>query len=108
AGKELSPAPLTIEHVLPKNPGAEWAAVVKADPSIVDDCAFRMGNMCLTSDAANQKAGGKSFEAKRKVFETSKLITTRAVAKHDRWDRKNIEYHQLYLAKLAAQAWRFP
>ena len=67
-----------------------------------------MGNMCLTSDAANQKAGGKSFDAKRKIFETSKLITTQIIAKHDRWDRKNIEHQQLYLAKLAAQAWRFP
>jgi hypothetical protein len=108
AGKELSPAALTIEHVLPKNPGPEWDGVIEGDSAIVDDCALRMGNMCLTSDAANQKAGGKSFEAKRKVFEASELITTRAIAKRDRWDRKNVEHHQLYLAKLAAQAWRFP
>jgi hypothetical protein len=58
AGDELSPGLLTVEHIMPKNPGEEWALVVKNDPQIVDDCAFRMGNMCLTSDAANQKAGG--------------------------------------------------
>jgi len=107
SGRELSPGLLTVEHIMPKNPGAEWASVVNDDPAIADDCAFRMGNMCLTSEAANQRAGGKSFAEKRKIFGTSNLITTKAIAKHDRWDRKNIEYHQQYLAKLAAQAWRF-
>lgn len=107
SGEELGPGSLTVEHVMPKNPGDEWAEAIKADSSIVDDCAFRMGNMCLLSDTGNQKAGGKSFDTKKKLFEQSLLITTRAIAKHDKWDRKNIEHHQLYLAKLAAAAWRF-
>ena len=104
---ELQPSDLTVEYIMPKNPGLDWATVTSADSSIVDDCAIRIGNTCLLTDGGNSKAGGKSFEEKKKIFETSKLITTKAVASHDEWGRKNIDHHQAYLAKLATSAWRF-
>jgi hypothetical protein len=59
-------------------------------------------------EGANLKAGGKSFDEKRAVFADSSLLTTQEVAKHTKWDRQDIDHHQAYLAKLAAQAWRFP
>lgn len=93
--------------MLPKNPGLEWDAVIKADPTIVEDCAVRIGNTVLLSNAGNLKAGGKSFAEKRKILEKSDLITTRAAAKHDKWDRQYIDHHQAYLAKLAVSTWRF-
>jgi hypothetical protein len=105
---ELAPGDLTVEHVLPKNPGAEWADITNADPTIVEDCAVRIGNTVLLADAGNIKAGGKSFNEKKKIFEKSSLITTLAAAKHEKWDRQNIDHHQAYLAKLAASTWRFP
>lgn len=107
-GAELSPGALTVEHILPKNPGAEWEAVIASDPTLVDDCAFRIGNTCLVTDGSNLKAGGKSFAAKRKIFEQSSLITTKAAAAQLEWDRQRIDHHQAYLAKLAAEVWRYP
>jgi hypothetical protein len=50
---ELTPGDLTIEHILPKNPGPEWSSVLKADPTIVEECAVRIGNTVLLSDAGN-------------------------------------------------------
>ncbi|MBO4224033.1 DUF262 domain-containing protein [Bradyrhizobium neotropicale] len=104
---ELVPGDLTVEHVLPRNPGADWAPLLKADTTVVEDCAARIGNVCLLTDGANNKLGTKSFDEKKKVLAASKLITTLAIADHSKWDRKNIDHHQAYLAKLAASAWRF-
>ncbi|MGJ5024728.1 DUF262 domain-containing protein [Bradyrhizobium oligotrophicum] len=109
AGKmaELVPGNLTVEHVLPRNPGANWNKLIDADPGIVDECVSRIGNICLLTDGANNKLGTKSFDEKRKIFANSKLITTAAIASHSEWDRKNIDHHQAHLAKLATSAWRF-
>jgi hypothetical protein len=67
AGKsELKPGDLTIEHILPKNPGAEWEAVIKADPTIVEDCAVRIGNTVLLSTRKISKlAASHSMKRKR-------------------------------------------
>jgi len=104
---ELSPGTLTVEHVLPRNPGNEWSAIINADPTIVDDCAYRLGNMCLLSEGGNLKIAAKSFADKQPILQKSRLVTTAAIAKHSDWDRRNIDHHQLYLAKLAAATWRF-
>jgi hypothetical protein len=104
---ELTPGNLTVEHVLPRNPGADWSSVTDSDPAIKDDCSTRIGNTCLLTDSGNNKLGGKSFSEKRKIFEASDLITTKAIAAHTTWDRQNIDHHQAYLAKLAASTWRF-
>jgi Protein of unknown function (DUF1524) len=58
--------------------------------------------MCLLSEAGNVETGGEEFTTKKKVFEKSLLITTRAVAEHGDWNRQSIDHHQAYLAKLAA------
>jgi hypothetical protein len=104
---ELAPGDLTVEHILPKNPGPEWAAVLKADPAIVEDCILRLGNTVLLSDPSNNKAAAKSFAEKKTILGGSDLITTKAVATHAQWDRQNIDHHQAYLAKLAVTTWRF-
>ena len=105
---ELTPGDLTVEHIMPRHPGDAWIDLTQKDTTIVEECAFRIGNTCLLADAGNIKAAGKSFDEKKKIFEKSALITTQAVAKHNIWDRQNIDHHQAYLAKLAASAWRFP
>ena len=75
--------------------------------TIVEDCAVRIGNTCLTTEGGNLKAGGKSLSEKRTVFAASKLITTQVVAQQEEWNRQKIDHHQAYLPKLAAATWRF-
>jgi hypothetical protein len=77
-----------------------------SDPSLVEDNALRLGNMCLLTDVNNQ-LGRKNFAVKKEVYKTSRLITTRAIAEYERWDRQAIHHHQSWLAKLAAATWRF-
>lgn len=102
----LQPKPQTIEHVLPKKPGHDWKSVIEADPDIVEDCATRLGNLCLLG-AINKDLGGKGFAHKIAAYRNSGLILTDEVAEYVRWDRDTIEARQSKMAKRAVIEWRF-
>jgi hypothetical protein len=105
---ELEPSgSLTVEHILPKKPGKEWAGVLQADPGMSDDCTYRLGNLCLLT-AVNRDLGNKPFLKKKEVFARSDLVLTRGIAAWDEWNRQAIEDRQRAMAKLAVAAWRFP
>jgi Protein of unknown function (DUF1524) len=76
-GKEIGPLSLTIEHIFPKNPGAEWAEVVKNDPTIAEECTHRLGNLCLLAEI-NRDLGNDGFAQKREVYGNSRLVTTKS------------------------------
>lgn len=103
---ELIAGVLTVEHVFPKNPAAEWAEVVKADAQVAEDCTFRLGNLCLLTEV-NRKLGRMGFAEKKAVYLKSKLISTKEVGNANLWGRKEIEGRQRNLAKVAAAIWRF-
>ncbi len=103
---ELAPDAVTVEHILPKFPGAGWKDVINLDTDIVDECTLRLGNMCLLSDV-NRSLGNKSFDDKKKEFAASRIITTKSVSEYGLWSRPEIEERQKYMAKLAVTEWRF-
>ena len=103
---EFLPAAPTVEHILPKKPGADWHSAIKADPDLVEDCVLRLGNMCLLTEV-NSKLGNKGFSAKKAVFAKSKILTTKTVAKNSDWSRSTIHKRQAHLAELAVLIWRF-
>ena len=98
---------LTVEHILPKNPSDVWSTAVGADASIVDDCVYMLGNMCLLTSANNKAAGGSSFDEKKQVYATSDIILTQSVAEVESWTRMAIEHRQARMAKRAVSVWRF-
>jgi hypothetical protein len=104
--QELQPGVLTVEHVLPKGGGNEWAAIIAADTEIVEDCVDRLGNLCLLTEV-NRDLGRKSFEDKKVIYTKSELELTRQISSVEFWDRKAVDHRQAAMAKLAAQAWRF-
>lgn len=104
--QETQPGTLTVEHILPRNPGDEWSDVLAADEKLSDGYAFRLGNLCLLTQV-NRELGRKSFDDKREVYEASTLITTKEVASYSSWTSSSIEARQYKLAKLAVSAWRF-
>jgi len=106
-GLELEPNnSLTIEHILPKNPGNQWESVLKPDSTIVDECLYRLGNLTLLTKI-NRSLGNKSFEKKKEVFKQSDLILTRKIADFKEWNRKSIDNRQVYMSHLALEAWSY-
>jgi len=103
---ELEPGTLSVEHILPKNPGTEWEAVIAADLNVADDCTHRLGNLCLLTEV-NRRLGREPFATKKQTYGNSRLLTTKEVANHTNWGRAEIEARQANMAKLAVATWRF-
>jgi hypothetical protein len=103
---ELEPGTLTVEHILPRNPGSEWEPVMAADPDLVEDCAFSLGNLCLLTDV-NRRLGREPFSEKAKVYDISALLMTKEIASNSEWGRQQIEARQSKMASMAVNVWRF-
>jgi len=80
--------------------------VLAADPSIAEDCTFRLGNLCLLTEV-NRRLGQLGFAVKQEIYAASRLETTKQLSAVDEWGRKQIEARQANMAKLAVATWRF-
>jgi Protein of unknown function (DUF1524) len=107
---ENEPGSLTLEHICPKNPGAEWYKLTKADPGFKEDCIHRLGNMCLQIPGDNRKNARSSFEEKKKIYAQSTIKLTSNIPIYfpsPDWDRQSVDKRQSHMAKLAVAVWRF-
>jgi hypothetical protein len=107
AADELQPGSISLEHVLPKNPGSEWDTVINSDAALTDDCTYRLGNQCLLTERMNRQAGRRGFSQKLEFYRGSGLRTTSQLVQYTDWNRNRIDARQKILATLAVQAWRF-
>ena len=110
-GSERDVAPtedLSLEHILPRNPGSEWSAEIQADRDL-RELASRIGNMCLLGEDTNRQLGSKGFASKRERLKASgELVLTAEAAAFQQWDRIAIETRQERLADLAVKTWPLP
>jgi hypothetical protein len=105
---ENEPGALTVEHILPKNPGSEWDQALQADEALAEDCTYRLGNMCLLVGAGNRGLGRAHYDEKKKTYATTDIRITNSIpAHHQTWDRRAIETRQSRMARLAISIWRF-
>lgn len=94
---------ITIEHVLPQNPGAEWGQLTEASAEAL---VYRLGNMTLLSRKANSNVGNAGWPAKREVLRQSEFAISRRIAEeNDSWGADRIARRQVWMAKQAAAIW---
>ena len=103
---ELGPSSVTVEHIFPRSPSPEWVAVAHNDSNWDDRLITRLGNLCLLP-GINHSLGNKNWADKAEVYRKSRLVTTKALSQHQKWDREEITTRQMTMAKLAASAWMF-
>jgi len=97
---------ITVEHILPKSPGAEWSDTIEAYPDFHADYLYRLGNLCLLADA-NRALGNKGFATKKATFASSRLLITSGVTRYDDWTPEQVSSRQKWMAQLAVSEWRF-
>jgi hypothetical protein len=97
---------LTIEHIVPKKPGLEWDDVISNDREVMEDCVYRLGNLCLLGKL-NKEVGRKSFSKKKTEYGKTDVLTTQSLTKFTKWTRQQIDQRQAAMAKRAAAIWRF-
>ncbi len=93
---------VTLEHVLPENPGKNWG---KIDPEVAQAFYRRIGNLALLERPINEEIGNRSFSVKKPFLESAPFSLTRAVAKYSDWGPDEISERQKMLGELAVATW---
>ena len=98
---------ITIEHVLPKNPGAQshWLAEF-GSPQKINEYAHRIGNMAFLSFSENQRIGNRDYTEKRAVLARSGFILSTDAAATDAWSAKHITKRSEALARVLFDHWQ--
>lgn len=96
----------SLEHILPRNPGTEWAGTVpKGDEP--EAWVERIGNLTLLEKAVNRGLGSKDFETKKKKgYSQSKLALNRHLAEKYSWTSVEIMERSITLANVAKKVWK--
>lgn len=99
------PHSITLEHVLPLNPGADW-------PSFSDDAvkifAKRIGNLVLLQARSNSNLRSDRFELKAPILKKAPYSTTSMIGDLTSWTPEQIAARQRTLAQIALTAWPDP
>lgn len=97
---------VSLEHILPKNPGPEWVgAVPKGEES--PGWTERIGNLTLLEKGVNRGLGNKDFKTKKaKGFGKSKLALNESISRRTQWTSQEIEERSEELAAVAKKRWR--
>ena len=103
---ELTPHAVTVEHIFPRSPSAEWRAGSEADSDWDDSLISRLGNLCLLT-GVNQALGNKVWSDKVGAYGKSRLNGTRKLTQYAKWGSAEIVQRQEHMAKLALDHWRF-
>lgn len=96
----------TIEHILPENPTDEWFEGY--DEKQFAQSVDRLGNLALLEANRNREVGNGLFVQKLAAYESSRYVTTRAIADNqpEAWTPEHIAKRQRLLALRAAHIWR--
>lgn len=97
--------PATIEHILPENPDGSWNENFPS--SIHETFVYRVGNYTLLEADKNRECGGKNFNEKKLIYQTSQYIMTKQITADD-WTPNTLEIRQNRLASYASSIWRLP
>jgi len=97
---------VTLEHVLPQDPGSAWHASFSKGVDI-EDYVYRLGNLTLLTAKVNHDAANASFaEKQRLALNNSTLAINRHFRNLKQWGDKEIEHRQVELAKQALEVWK--
>ncbi|HEX5121175.1 MAG TPA: DUF262 domain-containing protein [Pseudonocardiaceae bacterium] len=104
---------LTIEHVLPQTPTAEWKDMIGAEldageefGQVHEALVHTLGNLTLTG--YNSKLSNSSFAVKRPQLAASGLLMNQEIAKQEKWGRPQIYERADTLAERVISEWPGP
>lgn len=114
-----------VEHIFPQTPNAEAATEFGpvSDPEVVQ----RLGNLVLVEKSINTSLGNRPYSEKRRVYQQSKLLLTRALSERPKvgantridravasiepyslWSEGAVHQRQRSLVTLARAVWGLP
>lgn len=94
---------LTVEHILPLNPGEEWSNTFGDNWHLFRQ---RIGNMALVEKGMNKDLGQRPFPEKRKILLQSTYAINKNIDNYDEWISQTIESRQGKMADIAVNLWK--
>lgn len=98
----LHESDLTVEHILPQKPTADWVKLFKSPESSI----FKLANMVLLPKNINRNLDRKPFAEKKAAIMSSKLGINLMLIEFDEWTAENLMRRQRVLATQAKTIWR--
>ena len=104
---EISGDLVTIEHVLPRNPGdrSNWTEVF-GDLREISNYAHRIGNLALLSFKDNQLVGNSEYAEKRSVLDKSGFILSQDAAATEHWTPEHVMIRSERLVRHIFDHWQ--
>lgn len=104
---EISGDEVTVEHVLPRNPGdhSQWARIF-GDVRQIANYAHRIGNLALLSFKDNQLVGNREYADKRDVLNRSGFILSQDAAASEQWTPDQITMRSERLVRQIFKHWQ--
>jgi len=97
---------ITLEHILPKNPGSDWKDAIPRDKEL-SEFVDLIGNLTLLEKGKNKGIAAAGFQVKKtKAFSRSTLAINEDICKNRTWTYKEIAARSLALGKNAILIWR--
>lgn len=106
---DLSDKGISIEHILPQNPGIEWLEELRSegDPEVLHkELVHTLGNLTLTG--YNSELGNMPFDRKKDFLAHSGLVMNQHIAKRERWGKAEILARAEEIADRAIEIWPAP
>ena len=95
---------ITLEHIMPKHRGSEWASV---NDEKAEQAVDQIGNLTLLEKGKNRGIANAGFSTKRKkAFDQSSLCLNKQLVNRSSWTVASIKQRSADLAKIAANIWR--
>jgi len=103
---EISGDLVTIEHVLPRNPGerSHWAQLFGSVKDI-SNYAHRIGNLALLSFKDNQLVGNREYADKRDILNNSGFVLSQDAAAAERWTPEHVVARSERLVRYMFEHW---
>jgi hypothetical protein len=99
-----NPETLSVEHILPKKPGAKWPPKMRAAEFLKEHIS-KIGNLTILTEPMNRDCESKEFSFKKTIYKDSRYKLTKNLCQISDWSETEIEQRQADLAKTAASIW---
>jgi len=99
-----NPETLSVEHILPKKPGAKWPPKMRSVEFLKEHLS-KIGNFTILTEPMNRDCESREFQFKKTIYKDSRYKLTNTLCQISDWSETVIEQRQAELAELAASTW---
>jgi hypothetical protein len=99
-----NPETLSVEHILPKKPGAKWPQRMRS-AEFLKGHVSKIGNLTILTEPMNRDCESREFSFKKTIYKNSKYKLTKDLSHISDWSETEIEQRQANLAEIAASVW---